>query len=220
MVVKDVFQYYNDCVKPLYCEIEARNNKLPVELLFEIHAAFDHLKRHHVDEEDENASCERAQSHLKRGMLDAFKLKLKYFNEDVVRFEKCKVDFSLLDNGAFYPTFVADRHNIMALAKKARLQEASSDRELAVEYWAQTSVAIDEFSDKFLTRHDHLSWAKRKTFTFVSKETLRGVLVGLIAASIFWNIRPYIFPGKGTKPSSMLTTIGQAAEKQPPSVKH
>lgn len=36
---KDVFVFYRDYVKPLYCEIEARDNTLPVELLFEIHAA-------------------------------------------------------------------------------------------------------------------------------------------------------------------------------------
>ena len=42
---KDIYQFYNDRVKIVYCEIEAKNNTLPVELLFEIHSAFDHLKR-------------------------------------------------------------------------------------------------------------------------------------------------------------------------------
>jgi len=30
---KDVYQLYNDIVKPLYCEIEAQGNDIPVELL-------------------------------------------------------------------------------------------------------------------------------------------------------------------------------------------
>jgi hypothetical protein len=48
MTEKEVYQFYNDKVKILYSEIEARNNVIPVELLFEIHSAFDHLKRFHV----------------------------------------------------------------------------------------------------------------------------------------------------------------------------
>ena len=55
----DVYQFYNDKVKVLYSEIEARNNVLPVELLFEINSAFDHLKRIHIDgaREDEEVKC-------------------------------------------------------------------------------------------------------------------------------------------------------------------
>ena len=53
MTEKDVFQFYNDYVKILYSEIEARNNTLPVELLFEIHSAFDHLKRIYIDKDDD-----------------------------------------------------------------------------------------------------------------------------------------------------------------------
>jgi hypothetical protein len=49
-------------------------------LLFEIHAAFDHLKRLYIDDATEDECCRKAMSHLKRGALDAFKLKLKYFN--------------------------------------------------------------------------------------------------------------------------------------------
>ena len=82
MVEAEVYQFYNDCVKTSYSEIEAKGNALPVELLFEINSAFDHLKRFHLGEEDELLSCEKAYSHLKRGLLDVFKLKLKYFNND------------------------------------------------------------------------------------------------------------------------------------------
>ena len=41
---------------------------------------FDHLKRIHVDGESETLCAEKAFSHLKRGLLDAFKLKLMYHN--------------------------------------------------------------------------------------------------------------------------------------------
>jgi hypothetical protein len=36
MTEKEVYSFYNEKVKILYSEIEARENTLPVELLFEI----------------------------------------------------------------------------------------------------------------------------------------------------------------------------------------
>jgi tryptophanyl-tRNA synthetase len=90
MTEQDVYQFYTEKVKILYSEIEARNNTLPVELLFEIHSAFDHLKRFHIDNESEEKCAEKAFSHLKRGMLDAFKLKLKYHNADYEKLMKQK----------------------------------------------------------------------------------------------------------------------------------
>ncbi|GHS94758.1 hypothetical protein FACS1894107_15000 [Planctomycetales bacterium] len=45
----EVFAFYDRQVKVIYADIEARNNLLPLELLWEIHAAFDHLRRFHVD---------------------------------------------------------------------------------------------------------------------------------------------------------------------------
>ena len=66
MTESDVYVFYNEKVKIIYSEIEARNNTLPVELLFEIHSAFDHLKRIHVDGEPEDRCAEKAFSHLKK----------------------------------------------------------------------------------------------------------------------------------------------------------
>jgi len=76
---------------------------LPVELLFEIHSAFDHLKRIHVDNDPEAKCAEKAFSHLKRGLLDAFKLKLMYHNKDYEKLLKLKTDLRLIDNGKFFP---------------------------------------------------------------------------------------------------------------------
>ena len=53
-------------IKPLYCEIEARDYSIPVELLFEIHAAFDHLRRFYVNGDDEITSSRRAIGHFNK----------------------------------------------------------------------------------------------------------------------------------------------------------
>ena len=78
MQIKDVFEFYQKYTKPIYAEIEAKRNQIPVELLFETYASFDHLKRYYLNEDSEKESSFKALSHLKRGILDAFKLKLKY----------------------------------------------------------------------------------------------------------------------------------------------
>lgn len=82
MTEKEVYLFYNERVKVAYSEIEAKGNALPIELLFEINSAFDHLKRYHVDGQSEDEAAQKAYSHLKRGVLDAYKIKLKYFNEE------------------------------------------------------------------------------------------------------------------------------------------
>ena len=110
MNVREVFEFYQEFVKPIYSEIEARWNDIPVELLFETYAAFDHIKR---------------------GVLDAFKLKLKYFNQDIKKFLESKVDFQLIDNGKFISSFYRDKQEIILIAKNARLIESQSSKENA-----------------------------------------------------------------------------------------
>ena len=56
MQVKDVFKFYQEYIKPIYSEIEAKKNQLPIELLFETYASFDHLKRFYLNEENEHES--------------------------------------------------------------------------------------------------------------------------------------------------------------------
>ena len=74
MPIYKVFDFYHKIVKPLYVEIEARGNSLPIELLFESYAALDHLSRIHSDGADAEKCVDKALSHLKRGTLDVFKL--------------------------------------------------------------------------------------------------------------------------------------------------
>lgn len=188
MTQHDVYQFYQDYIKPLYCEIEAEGNELPVELLFEIHAAFDHLKRLHVDHEEESLCCHKAISHLKRGALDVFKLKLKYYNSDVDELLKCGADLGLIDNGNFIINLLADKTTIHNLAKNARLSESNHAPEYAFDAWCETSLKIDQFREDYLKHHDKFEWAKKKTFQWLNKDAIRGAVIGFltgIASSLF-----------------------------------
>ncbi|MCL2440390.1 MAG: hypothetical protein FWD14_01490 [Treponema sp.] len=190
MTEKDVYSFYNEKVKILYSEIEARENSLPVELLFEIHSAFDHLKRIHIDGEPESHCAEKAFSHLKRGLLDAFKLKLKYHNKDYAKLLTMKADFHLIDNGMFWPSLLSKRKNIVSLAKEARVCEGGKGIEDAFEKWYETSVLIDQFESDYF-ESPKIQWAKKQYFTRRFWDILIGLIVGIIASTIV----QYLFPG-------------------------
>ncbi len=187
MTEKEVYLFYNDKVKILYSEIEARNNYLPVELLFEIHAAFDHLKRIHVDGESEADCAEKAYSHLKRGSLDAFKLKLKYHNNDYTKLLNSKMDLSFIDNGKFLPSLLEKRKIIIGLAKEARLSEGKPD-DNAFEKWYEVSSLIDLFEKEFFDS-TKLQWAKKINFF----RDFRGIIIGIITGVIGTLIVQFLF---------------------------
>ena len=183
MTEKDVYSFYNEKVKILYSEIEARENTLPVELLFEIHSAFDHLKRFHVDGEAENISAEKAFSHLKRGLLDAFKLKLKYHNKDYNKLLKMKADLHLIDNGKFWPLLLSKRTTIVALAKEARMYEGKKDNDEAFDKWYQASALIDQIERDFF-ESPKIQWARRLGFFHRFGKIIIAFIVGLISSAI------------------------------------
>lgn len=188
MNIREVFEFYQEFVKPIYSEIEARWNDIPVELLFETYAAFDHIKRFYLNEECEEVAAEKATSHLKRGVLDAFKLKLKYFNQDIKKFLESKVDFQLIDNGKFISSFYRDKQEIILIAKNARLTESQSSKENAFEYWFEVSIKIDDFEETYFSQEYKVEWAKDKTFEWLNKDSIRGFLIGIASSLAVWII--------------------------------
>jgi len=192
MTEKEIYSFYNEKVKILYSEIEARNNTLPVELLFEIHSAFDHLKRFHVDGEQESDCADKAFSHLKRGLLDAFKLKLKYHNEDYEKLLKMKADLHLIDNGMFWPSLLSKRKAIVKLAKEARLYEGKKDLEEAFDKWYKASDLIDQFENEYF-ESPNIQWAKRLGFFHRFWKIILSFIIGVISSAIVQYLFPSLF---------------------------
>ena len=96
--VAELFQFYYKFVKPLYSSVQSENI-LPLETLFEIHAALDHLSRISYYKEDEGQAVEKAYSHFKRSCLDIYKLEVK---STVERYQELQqIDTSIIDNGDF-----------------------------------------------------------------------------------------------------------------------
>ena len=187
MTEKEVYQFYNDTVKIIYSEIEAKKNSLPVELLFEIHSAFDHLKRIHIDNEPEELQAQKAYSHLKRGCLDAFKLKLKYFNTDVNKLYSKKVDLRIIDNGQFLTELIQAKNDIFSTAKEARINEGKKQIEDAFEKWYEVSIKIDSFEERFFD-YKKINWAQKQSFFRFIGSFIVGIITGVIGSIIVWFI--------------------------------
>lgn len=159
---QDVYKFYNEKVKIIYSEIEARNNVLPIELLFEIHSAFDHLKR---------------------GCLDAFKLKLKFFNDDQKKVYGKKADLRIIDNGTYLTDFISERNKIVSCAKDARIMESQKDVDAAFEKWYCVSTMIDAFEQRFFDS-TKIQWAQKQSFFRFSGTFVVGVVTGVLASII------------------------------------
>ena len=191
MSIKEVFEFYEQYVKPIYSEIEAKRNNIPVELLFETYAAFDHLKRFYIDAEEESTTSLKAISHLKRGILDAFKLKIKYFNQDLENFQTYQYTLELIDNGNFLSGFIKEKNLIFRLAKEARLTESKISKEEAYEKWFLVSLKIDAFEKNYLNQLEKIEWAKKKQFKWLSKDAIRGFIIGVFSGlitSFLWSL--------------------------------
>jgi len=199
MTERHVYEFYNQTLKPLFMEIEAKGNTLPVEALFEIHAAFDHLKRYHLNECAENICCEKALSHLKRGALDIFKLKLKHFNDTYsAMIATLRNELQIIDNGNFLPSLIKKRESLIITAKQARLDEGQSDVAVAFEKWCDASLIIDEIESVYFdTMNEKIEWAKgtvkRKRLKSLFREQGLGFLIGIVSGVVATIVYSLIF---------------------------
>jgi len=84
----------------------------------------------------------------------------------------------------YLPQLLADKGRIIVLAKKARLLESQQDYEMAFEPWIETSLKIDEFSEKYLYDGNKIHWASKKTFRLLNFDSLRGGVIGLVTGVV------------------------------------
>ncbi len=94
----ELFNFYYEDFKPLYNRLHIKGEP-PLEMLFEINAAFDHISRHWYYQEAEAVAVDQSCRHLKRGAFDAFKIILLDTMDKYN--ELLGVDTSIIDNGEF-----------------------------------------------------------------------------------------------------------------------
>ena len=179
---KEVFKFYDEYVKLLYSEAQT-DNHLPLEVLFEIHAALDHISRHYVYDESEAVASNGAFGHLKRSCLDIFKIRL---NEATSQFDKLrKIDTSIIDNGKFDNELVRLNHNMRTAATEARRREGDPkmddhDGAKAFELWEPVYEMAVKLEKEFYC-NEHLDWAKKKQRKYRLTTLVLSIIGSLIA---------------------------------------
>ena len=182
--ISELFEFYYEDFKPLYSHLQSLNEP-PVELFFEVNAAFDHLSRHWRYDLDEKEAVNAACAHLKRGCFDAFKIVLR---ETVDHYDElCRVDTSLIDNGDFTKGMLKLISEIKSNATTARMAEGDSrDVEswhLAYELWEPVYVDCVKFDQEYFL-NEKVEWAKQKQTRGKWGHRLEGVLLSVVAGLI------------------------------------
>ena len=107
------------------------------------------MKRYHVDGKSEEEAAQKAYAHLKRGVLDAYKIKLKYFNEEYQKLFSDNDNKCENDDADYIRNAIREKNMITKLATKARMSEGSNNVSDAFDGWYAVSIQIDEFEKKY-----------------------------------------------------------------------
>lgn len=182
---EELFKFYHEYVKLLYSSVQA-GGVLPIEVLFELNAALDHISRHWAYRESEAAVVDKAYAHLKRTCLDIFKLKVNDANDQFV--ELRSIETSILDNGEFDRNLIALHHKIKIEATEARRLEGESrnDDEATIKAFALWQPVYEDCIklEKDFYNHPKLHWAKKKVAFFKRKEFIVSVITAFILGLI------------------------------------
>jgi hypothetical protein len=181
----EVFRFYHEYVKLLYCDVQATGT-LPVEVLFELNAALDHMSRHWVYGESETQVAKKVYSHLKRSCLDIFKLRVKDTVEHYRELQK--LDLSSLDNGEFEKGMRILAHDIRVEARAARQREGyiANDTDGYIEAFAVWEPVYEKciiFDQKFYQQHSNIDWARKRGFRLTIKKFVLGIVTAALVGA-------------------------------------
>lgn len=182
---RELFEFYYTFVKPLYGGVQL-SGVLPVEVLFEINAAFDHVSRHWAYDEVEAEAVARAFSHLKRSCLDIFKLGVK---EARRQYDELRaIDTSIIDNGDFDRALLALWNSIKTGGRDARAQEGQTLDDDAqhvhsFDLWLPVYEDCVTLETRFYN-HPHVDWARKKQVKSVWWERVVSFVIGVVASLV------------------------------------
>lgn len=126
--IAECYVSYCSVIKPLIAQIEARSEKIPLQLFNEIRAFNDHIARCFYNSPTEEYICQqtdKAQRHITRLALDCFKCLNVILFQQIELFDRqtCNVDLTVIDNGLFYPQYSHNRIQAARLVEEAKMKE-------------------------------------------------------------------------------------------------
>lgn len=130
------YSQYRTVVKPLLACVEAEYEKFPTPIYNDIRSFTDHLSRCFSGDgvlkpgDAVSEQCSSAEHHIKRAILDCYKLLLIALRKRIERFERGTrfLDFRTIDSdGGFSYGYAVKLREAKELARRAKEIEATAD---------------------------------------------------------------------------------------------
>jgi hypothetical protein len=186
--IANLYEDYNNVVKPLISAIEVSYEKFPDPLLNEIRAFTDHIARCFFDDFSNNDiinEIKKAKGHLKRIKLDSFKYLNVYIKEQLEKFDRKyrNVNLSTVNDGQFLRQFTdLNQKRINAVREAKKIESRNINNSLAYyEKAYNTGIEHLELVDNYswqLFRAKALFITKNRILTFLI--WLLGIFLGAI----------------------------------------
>ncbi|WP_425883676.1 hypothetical protein ACPYIV_14520 [Parabacteroides sp. ASD2025] len=165
-LVSPLYMEYNQVIKPLIAELEAREETSPQPLFNEIRALNDHIARCYRENISDSEIFEeimKAKRHVKRLTLDCFKYLNVSLHDSITRFEKQtrNVDLTVINNGLFYPRFRELNRLTVGMIRDAKRAEAINTEDALAKYQEGYNLYC-ELENLVDDNMPDVKWAKKK----------------------------------------------------------
>ncbi|MCM1321645.1 MAG: hypothetical protein NC041_07225 [Bacteroides sp.] len=126
--ISAIYKEYREVVFPLVAFLEVADSEFPVEILNEIRSIFSHFSRMYADnisDADISSELAKAESHLKRALLDCYKYGCLSLSDFYNAFKKEYrfADLSVIDNGDFLSRITRNFTEGQKLLLEAKISE-------------------------------------------------------------------------------------------------
>ncbi len=143
--IVEIYNRYNDTLRPLVSEIEGRNEYFEEPLLINVASMFDFISLSNMDEDD---CLRKASNHLNLCISQSYQYLIKNLDEKMNAFEKrCNVsDRNILDGGNFigkYASLKEDAKECVRRGRKKKDIDALDDYATAYHLYSKIEKLID-----------------------------------------------------------------------------
>ena len=140
--INRIFSLYRDKINPLISAYNVLENSFPIGVINELRDVFSHLTQSLLADNEETIDrhLDKAERHLKRSSVDAFKYASMAYSRVYDEFRETyrNVDLSHVDNGEFLPRLTKLNASAEQLMYKAKMIESDihSDEDMYIAYEA------------------------------------------------------------------------------------
>jgi len=185
--LQELYDIYNNTVKPLLIEVESKYQYHPLPLFNEIRSFTDHIARCYrkdVSEEYAHDELLRSEGHLNRIIFDCFKFLNVYFHDELIKFEKKtkNINLATVKDGVFYIEYMRMRKEIISTLRDAKKAETKNREDSFLKY----EEAYNKFSDLDEYIYEHIPAINRARVLFSTRRILK--FIGWLTAAIIAGI--------------------------------